>query len=101
MELREEDSGGHWAVQVGEEVSVVLTENPTTGYRWHSEIDASMLEQTGDRYEGPAEPRGATGTRRLTFKVLHVPARLHLVKRRGWEGTVAEEFMVGLDAVRG
>src|SRR6266699_234609 len=66
MELTQDDSGGRRTTRVGEELSVVLAENPTTGYRWHSEIDARTLQQTGDRYEGHTEPRGAGGTRQLT-----------------------------------
>lgn len=58
MELTQDDSGGRRTTRVGKELVVVLAENPTTGYRWHSEIDARTLQQTGDRYEGPAEPRG-------------------------------------------
>ncbi|HUL27100.1 MAG TPA: protease inhibitor I42 family protein [Streptosporangiaceae bacterium] len=99
MELRQEDSGGRRTARVGEELSVVLPENPTTGYRWQPEIDTSALQQTDDRYEGPAEPRGAAGTRRLTFKVLRPgPAQLRLVKRRAWENTGVDEFSVDLVA---
>jgi inhibitor of cysteine peptidase len=99
MELTQDDSGGRRTTRVGEELSVVLAENPTTGYRWHSEIDARTLQQTGDRYEGPAEPRGSAGTRRLTFRVL-CPGLVHLrvVKRRAWEGTAVDEFSIDLDA---
>jgi len=77
MELTQGDSGGRRTTRVGEELNVVLAENPTTGYRWHSEIDARTLQQTGDRYEGSAGPRGAGGIRRLTFKVLR-PGPVHL-----------------------
>jgi len=102
MELRQEDSGSHRTAQVGEELTVVLTENPTTGYRWHSKIDARALQQTGDRYEGPPGPRGAAGTRQLTFRVLRPgPARLQIVKRRPWEDTAVEEFSIDLDAEQG
>ena len=99
MELTQDDSGGRRTAKVGEELSVVLAENPTTGYRWHSEIDARTLQQTGDRYDGRAEPRGAVGTRRLTFRVLRPgPVHLRVVKRRAWEGTAVDEFSIDLDA---
>jgi len=102
MELRQDDSGGRRTARVGEELSVVLAENPTTGYRWHPEIDARTLEQTGDRYEGPAEPRGAAGTRRLTFRVLRAgPMHLRVAKRRAWEDAAVEEFSIDLDAAEG
>jgi Chagasin family peptidase inhibitor I42 len=56
------------------------------------------LEQTDDRYLGPTEPRGAAGTRRLTFRVRRVgPVHLRLVKRRAWEDTAVEEFSLDLD----
>ena len=102
MELTQDDSGGRRSARVGEELSVVLAENPTTGYRWHSEIDARTLQQTGDRYEGPAGPWGAAGTRRLTFRVLR-PGLLHLqvVKRRAWEETTVAEFSIDLDVEQG
>jgi inhibitor of cysteine peptidase len=99
MELTKGDSGSHRATRVGEELSVALPENPTTGYRWHSEIDAGTLQQTDDRYEGPTEPRGAAGTRRLTFRVLRPgPVQLRLVKRRAWEDMPVDEFSIDLDA---
>ena len=102
MELRQEDSGGRRTTRIGEELNVVLAENPTTGYRWHSEIDTRTLQQTGDRYDGPTEPRGSAGTRRLTFRVLRGgPVRLRVVKRRAWEGTAVEEFSIDLDAEEG
>lgn len=102
MELRQEDSGGRRTTRIGEELNVVLAENPTTGYRWHSEIDARTLQQTGDRYDGPAEPRGSAGTRRLTFRVLRDgPVHLRVVKRRAWEGAAVAEFSIDLDAEEG
>jgi predicted secreted protein len=76
-QLTQDDSGGHRTTRVGEEPNVVLAENPTTGYRWHSEIDARTLQQTGDHYEGSAGPRGGAGIRRLTFRVLR-PGPVHL-----------------------
>jgi predicted secreted protein len=98
----QQDSGGRRTARVGEELSVVLAENPTTGYRWHSETDARTLQQTGDHYEGAAEPRGAAGTRRLTFRVLCAgPVHLRVVKRRAWEHTAVEEFGIDLDAEEG
>jgi inhibitor of cysteine peptidase len=102
MELTQDDSGSRRSARVGEELSVVLAENPTTGYRWHSEIDARTLQQTGDRYEGPAGPRGAAGTRLLTFRALRPgPVHLRVVKRRAWEETAVDEFSIDLDVEQG
>lgn len=95
MEFTREDSGTSCTARVGDELTVILAENPTTGYRWHCEIDPAVLEPAGDRYEGPIEPRGASGTRRLTFRIARAgTTRLRLVKRREWEDTAVEEFHI-------
>jgi inhibitor of cysteine peptidase len=96
VQLTEDDSGATRRVRVGEEITVVLAENPTTGYRW--ETDSSSLPVTADEYEGGTRPMGAGGRRRLTF----VPARagaakVRLVKRRAWEDKVVAEFEVDLE----
>ncbi len=99
VELAERDSGGQGIARVGDDLTVVLAENPTTGYRWHADIDTAELEQTGDRYLGPTEPRGAPGTRRLSFRVLRAgPIHLRVVKRRPWEDVAAEEFHFDIEA---
>lgn len=98
MNLTQHDSGTSRSVRVGEEITVALDENPTTGYRWHSEVDGARLALTADGYEGPTRPMGAGGTRRLTFTPLQPgPAQLRLVNRRAWEDKVAAEFTVMLD----
>ncbi len=102
VELTQQDAGGRRTVRVGDEVTVVLAETPTTGYRWHPDVDTTALEPTGDRYDGPTEPRGAGGTRRLTFTARRSgPAHLRVVKRRAWETTGVEEFAVDLDVAAG
>lgn len=85
-------------MSVGEQITVLLDENPTTGYRWHAEIDPIRVRLTEDQYEGPERPVGAGGTRRLTFAPLQPGrTRLHLVKRRSWEQAVVAEFDVVLE----
>jgi inhibitor of cysteine peptidase len=98
VNLSEDDSGGARALRLGDEVTVVLDENPTTGYRWHADIDTARLQLTDDQYQGAERPVGAGGTRRMTFALIKAgPARLHLVKRRSWEQTVVAEFDMVLD----
>ena len=97
MKLTQADSGGRRSARVGETFTVALAESPTTGYRWHAEIDASALLQTNDRFDGPTEPRGAAGTRQLTFTVLRAGlTRLTVVKRRSWEADVVDEFALDI-----
>jgi|SRR3954447_65999 len=98
MELREQDAGRRCTVRVGDSVTVLLPENPTTGYRWHPDVDAEALAPAEDRYEEPDEPRGGAGTRRLSFTAERPgTTRLHLVKKRAWEEAVVEDFHVSLD----
>jgi inhibitor of cysteine peptidase len=98
VNLTKDDSGGTRSLRVGDEITVVLDENPTTGYRWHPDIDTVRLRLTADRYEGPGHPIGAGGTRQLTFAPVQPgQIRLHLIKRRSWEQAVVAEFEVALD----
>src|SRR3954447_4331557 len=98
MELTEQDAGRECTLRVGDSVTVALPENPTTGYRWHQDVDAGALTPTDDRYEATEESRGAAGTRRLSFTARRPGrTRLHLVKKRAWEQAAVEDFEVSLD----
>lgn len=98
MELTPDDAGTHRSVRVGESVTVVLAETPTTGYQWQADVDPDALEPAGDHYDGPTSPRGAGGTRRITFVARRAGAtRLRLVKKRAWEQASIDEFEVLLD----
>lgn len=58
------------------------------------------MELTDDDYVGATEPRGAAGSRRLTFRVRDPGSgHLRLVRRRAWESVAVEEFAVDLDAM--
>jgi inhibitor of cysteine peptidase len=98
VNLTQDDSGAARDLRLGDEITVVLDENPTTGYRWHADVDTARLQLTDDQYQGADRPIGASGARRLTFAPLQAgPARLHLVKRRSWEQAVVAEFDIALD----
>jgi len=98
VNLTQDNAGQRLSVRVGETVSIELAENPTTGYRWHTDIDTTRLQQTDDRYDGPSEPRGVRGIRRFTFTTLRAgPTHLTLVQRRSWENAGIAEFVVDLD----
>jgi inhibitor of cysteine peptidase len=98
VHLSQGDSGSTRVVRIGDEITVVLDENPTTGYRWHPDIDATRLHLTTDHYQGPERPVGAGGSRHLTFAPLQPgPVRLHLVKRRSWEQAAVADFDVTLE----
>jgi inhibitor of cysteine peptidase len=100
MQLGKADSGAQVTIRVGDTVNIRLPENPTTGHRWHAEIDPAALRQVSDSYEGATSPRGAPGMRVLTLQALR-PGQtlLRLVNRRSWEAEVNDEFLAHLNVL--
>jgi inhibitor of cysteine peptidase len=100
IELTEGDAGTEQLVHVGQTIQISLPENPTTGYRWHVDVDAGALRLTHDSREVPVMPRGAPGTRVVRFVAVRPGnRRVRLVKRRGWDQRIAAEFTVRLRVV--
>lgn len=70
LELSKVDSGSKQEIAVGEELTISLEANPTTGYRWA--IDGTLpgqLEQVGEAvYTAGSTAIGAGGTEVWTFK---------------------------------
>lgn len=72
------------ALRVGHRLELRLSETPTTGYRWRADAD-SLLLQREDRFDGPAAPMGAGGTRIMVFEAAAPGStRLSLQLRRAW-----------------
>ena len=90
--LIQSDNGGQIDVNVGDQFSVTLPSNPSTGYNWEPQaLDLSMLEQVGEsKYESVGEPMpGSGGNLTLTFKALNAGSTtLVLVYHRSWEADV-------------
>jgi inhibitor of cysteine peptidase len=58
-------------VEVGQEFTIALDENPSTGYLWEAQIDTSFLELVESKYEAPSGGGlGAPGTRSFVFAAL-------------------------------
>jgi inhibitor of cysteine peptidase len=89
-------------LKTGEELSIRLPENPTTGFRWAVE-DAhdGTIEFTGAELLGSGTAPGAGGTRALRFKALKKGhANVKLVLRRDWQRDAPERavtLMVEVD----
>lgn len=84
-----EDSGSTLHLRTGDEFTILLEGNPTTGYLWQfaAPYDETVVILKGDRYISPSEALcGAPGKRSLTF-VAEDPGRtgLKLVYVRPWE----------------
>ena len=69
-ELDEQDDGKKAALAVGEELTLTLPENPTTGHRW--EVDANstpVCELVSEEFVPPSGTAvGAGGHRRWRFR---------------------------------
>lgn len=87
-------------MRVGDRVTLTLGETPTTGYEWFAEVDVERLQEIENRFDGDTHPRGAAGSRIITFEALEAgPTTLRCNRRRAWEDDAAEQFQVYLDVV--
>jgi len=65
------DSSTPIDVTVGEEFSIALDSNPTTGYSWRlaGKLDEGVVQLVGAKFQPPETPlKGAGGTRFYTFR---------------------------------
>lgn len=88
-QLTAADNGKTVEVRAGNQITIVLEGNPSTGYTWEAkDLDASMFQQVGETEFKSGNPGlvGAGGTLTLTFKALKSgSATLTLVYHRPWE----------------
>src|ERR1051325_7685598 len=83
--------------RIGDEFVVALAANPSTGYDWEPQFDASVLELL-DRHFAAAGPRMGSGApERFRFKALAPGAgELTMVYRRRGEPAPAQEVVFQL-----
>jgi inhibitor of cysteine peptidase len=87
-------------VLVGESFKVQLSENPTTGYRWHMQSTvAPELRITEDSFEASSSGYGGGGVRHWTL-VADKPAvaALRIDRKRSWRPEPVETFTVTITA---
>ena len=88
VRLGANDNGQQIELAVGQQLSVSLESNPTTGFRWEAlELDQAVLRQEGEpTFKAESDLLGAAGTETLSFEALRPgQAVLQLVYRRSWE----------------
>lgn len=91
--LGEDDSGKNVTLSVGEQLTIELPSNITTGYSW-SVADDGGLQQVGEAlYEAPdTDAVGAGGTETFTFEATEPGAgELVLWYARPWESVQPAE----------
>lgn len=93
-QLSEADAGSSRQLAVGDEVTVRLAENPTTGYRWRfNQTGSGSIEQVDDQLEPPASGApGAGGVRRVRFVARRTGSvQLEAVEQRSWEAAAPHQ----------
>jgi inhibitor of cysteine peptidase len=84
----EKDNGASVQVRRGAKITIELSENPTTGYRWMiSGIDEAFLVPEGDAFVPPDQKSlGAGGLRRFFFRAKsEASTALTLINKRAWQ----------------
>jgi inhibitor of cysteine peptidase len=89
------DNGKTIQVKAGDQITIALEGNPSTGYTWEAaDLDTSMFQQVGEIQFQGSNPGlvGSGGTLTLTFATLQAgTAPLTLVYHRPWETNVAPQ----------
>ena len=87
--LTQADNGKSVDVRPGSLITIRLSENPTTGYRWavdNVDSDVVVLESS-DYAPAPNAGVGSGGERTFTFQATQAGvAAIHLKLWRDWEG---------------
>lgn len=98
--LSNADNGKTIQIKPGQTITLQLTENPTTGYRWSIvPFNDQLLNLTDDRFELPnASAMGSGGQRILTFKANRAgQVNLTLNQKREWEDSAVDSFNVTIE----
>ncbi len=78
--------------RIGERFFIVLSSNPSTGYRWEASYEDGALELLGEEYERSSDLIGAGGHQTFTFLPLrNGETVVHLRYRRPWLKEAHEE----------
>jgi inhibitor of cysteine peptidase len=88
LELLEADHGNNFTISQGEELTIILPGNPTTGYVWEVLAnDSTLLKQKRQAvFVADADRIGAGGQTSFLFVPCRIGStRLKLAYRRPWE----------------
>lgn len=88
LTLTESDQGGSHAVGAGQDVTIQLNENPTTGYRWSLDVEpAGAVDVADSGYTPEGAAPGAAGKREFHLRT-KAPGTIHLHLKlgRAWQG---------------
>lgn len=103
IDLTEADSGGTIEASVGDEITISLAGNPTTGYTWNvlQPRNADVVAFADRDYEADSDAIGSGGTEELEFRaVAPGEATIELGYSRPWESTPPSETFTVAVTVR-
>jgi inhibitor of cysteine peptidase len=91
-------NNGSAEVTLGDSIRLQLSENPTTGYRWHLRKDgAPTLRTLEDSFEASASAPGGGGIRYWIFAAEQAgAAALSLDLRRSWQPQPVSTFTIAI-----
>jgi inhibitor of cysteine peptidase len=98
IELTDADSGGTIEAAVGDEITISLAGNPTTGYTWNTlqPRNADVVSFKDREYEADSDAVGSGGTEELIYEAVGAgEATIELGYFQPWEpGNVDKTFTV-------
>jgi predicted secreted protein len=78
----------------GEEFVIVLEANPTTGYQWEPEYDASLLQLVNREFSATDASVGSAATECFRWRALAAgTALIRFIYKRKWETSSADEIV--------
>jgi len=81
-------------VEVGGSFILSLDSNPTTGYAWHAQFDAELLELIETDFQPSSEAIGAGGVESFEFRALKEgDTEITMVYERSWEEGYIEKVI--------
>jgi inhibitor of cysteine peptidase len=94
------DNGKTLTLKPGQTLTLQLTENPTTGYRWSIvPFNDQLLKLTDDRFDlSNSSAMGGGGKRVFTFQATRSgQINLNLNQKREWEDSAVESFNLTIE----
>ncbi len=86
-------------VRAGEQFTVELESNPTTGYQWQPAFDPAALKLLGRDFSLSGAAMGGGGVERFRFESLAAGAsRLSFAYQRSWEPGVRDQAQFEIKA---
>ena len=92
--IQQKETAFDFIVSVGENFSITLDSNPTTGYMWEAQFDSNFIKNISREYKAsPGEPMpGKGGTETFVFLALKSgETNITMKYRRSWKEEPIEE----------